>query len=318
MPICTLHHLTNHHCDLAISSIIIEVQAAPVCHPADSSEVDEINQDVQSAMPKRLKKAIGRLAGKKNRSCAGASPSSDGDDRASFLHLPAEVRNQIYYELAAQTSLVLRPTKSKKPVPQSAFLLACRQTRQEFKQLLLANAQILVYISDYHFCNVIRVFETLSVEDLDILKLNPNIWILIQIAHVPSRDDYRNLRGWIDYRGSDTIPSYFGPNKTIARQMLFEYDVRFSTMLRPPRPWSRYASGYEMKVDLLRTHLRMHQRLLRDTHDDEKPNEELQRLKSNMEECVRLFEELQTQRSTDRSMSVCTTGSVHTATTLAD
>jgi hypothetical protein len=267
-------------------------------------------------MPKRLKKAIGRLAGKKHANAAEGSPSKHGDNvaKTSFLDLPAEIRNQIYLELAAQTSLVLRPTKSKKPVPQSAFLLACRQTRLEFRKLLLANAQILVYISDYHFCNVIRVFETLPVEDLELLKWNANLWILLQIAHVPSREDYRNLRGWIDYRGSDTIPAYFGPNKTIARQLNYEYDVRFSPMLRPPRPASRYTSGYEMKVDLLRTHLRMHRRLLRDMTDSEQPHEELRRLSSNMEECVKRFEELQVQRSTDRSASVCTAGTTSTVT----
>lgn len=263
-------------------------------------------------MPKRLKRAIGRLAGKKtSRPSAQASPSGEGDhgaDQTSFLNLPPEIRNQIYYELAADTTLVLRPTKSKKPPPQNGLLLACKQTRAEFKKLLLANAQVEIWISEYHFNNVIRVFETLPLEDLDILKLNPDIWMLLQISHVPSRDDRRNLRGWSDYRSGKFSHSYFGPNHQTARDFHFEYDVRFSAFLRAPQSANRYFNRHDMKLDLLRTHYRMFQRLRRESFDNEEPSEEFEKLTSDVEDCVRRFEELQVQRSSIRlrSASVCT------------
>ena len=228
--------------------------------------------------------------------------------QSSFLGLPAEIRNQIYQELAAESLLILRPFKPKKPNALNGLLLACKQTRQEFKQLLFATAQIQIFVSEYKFSNVVRVLETLHEDDLEMLKLNPNLWIIFHLAHVPSRDDRKNLQGWIDYRGSKFCLPYFGSAQAqiAARELLFEYDVRFTNQIRPPRPSIRYSNGHDMKVDLLRSHLRMYQFLERENADEE-PSQELVRLRSNIEECVQLFEELKLERSTPRGMSVATT-----------
>lgn len=268
-------------------------------------------------MPKRLgaatRKAFGRLKSKKNRDGAfvddEASPSAG--QKASFLSWPPEIRNQIYEYLAAHTALTLYSTKPKKPLTPIALLLACRQTRLEFRKLLLANAQILINISEYHFNNLVRVLENLCNTDLEALKLNSNIWILLHIAHVPSRDDRKNLRGWIDYRRSDYCKPYFGPNAKAASELNFEYDVRFSQNARGPRPAVRYPNGYALKMDLLRTHLRMYRRLEVEASES-RPAEELKKLRMDIEDCVRLFEELQMQLPDPplRSASIATTTTV--------
>jgi hypothetical protein len=261
-------------------------------------------------IPKRLgnvtKKAFGKLRGKKGRADEDeALPSGQG---ASFLELPPEIRNAIYEILAVDTALTLYPTKPRKPLTPVALLLACRQTRREFRKLLLANAQILINISEYHFNNLVRVLENLRDDDLDALKLNGNIWILLHISQVPSRDDRKNLRGWVDYRRSDYRRPYFGPNAKAASELAFEYDVRFSPNVRGPRPAVRYSNGYALKMDLLRTHLRMYRRLEVDVNED-RPAEELRKLRQDIEECVRLFEELQMQLPDPplRSASIATT-----------
>ena len=76
---------------------------------------------------------------------------------------------------------------------------------------------------------------------------------------------------------------------------MFEYDVKFGNQIRPPRPMCRYANGYQMKLDLLRSHLRMYSRLqIGDA--EQPPNEELKRLRNNIAQCVGLFEDLHVQR----------------------
>ena len=119
---------------------------------------------------------------------------------------------------------------------------------------MLSHAQFLISVADYNFGNLVRVLEKLSEKDISTLKLNPRVWILINIAHVPTRDDRRKLKGWCDYRASDDSPPYFGPGRKAANALIFEYDVKFLNQIRPPRPMCRYANGYQMKLDLLRSH----------------------------------------------------------------
>ncbi|KAK5169143.1 uncharacterized protein LTR77_006452 [Saxophila tyrrhenica] len=272
-------------------------------------------------MPKRLKikRAFDRIAnpGKKRSSDQDTEALPSGshrahrDDRLSFLSLPPELRNQIYHELATDSSLTLSPFKAKKPANINGLLLACHQTRSEYKKVLLANAHISFNCQEYKFANLVRVLENLSPSDLDTLKLNPNLWIIFFLSHVPTRDDRKNLRGWIDYRSSDFNVPYYGSAQAqlAARELVFEYDLRFLAQFRPPKSTIRYANGHDMKLDLLRSHLRMYQFLEREA-GEEGPKEELVRLRRNIEECVELFEALQMERSTPaRGMSVVTTGS---------
>ena len=267
-------------------------------------------------MPKRLRKAIDKLSAKrKGRNKDDTQPSDHQDTKsnpqASFLGLPPEIRNEIYEELAQATTLHLWPTKDRKPPPPVGLLLACRQTHQEYRALLLSQAQFLISVADYNFSNLVRVLEKLNENDISLLKQNCQMWILLSIAHVPSRDDRKNLRGWCDYRGSESSRPYFGPGRAAAKDLNFEYDVKFLSQIRPPRPMCRYANGYQMKLDLLRSHLRMYNRLQTAAEEEEAPNEELKRLRLNIAQCIELFEDLHIQRFEQslRSCSISTTQS---------
>lgn len=265
-------------------------------------------------MPKRLRRALDRLSRRKTREEA-LSPSDGNATLPSLLALPAEIRNQIYEELALDTTLILTPFKDRKQ-PVISLLLVCKQLYREYKKLLLSNAQIAISITLYNFSNLVRVLEKLDEDDISALKVNRSLWILLHISHVPSRDDRRNLRGWCDYRDSESSQPYFGPGRRAGHELVFEYDVRFLNNIRPPRPMCRYSNGYQMKLDLLRSHLRMYQRL-QTPADIDCPNAELKRLKSNIDDCVKLYEELQSQRSEPplRSMSQQTMESISTVRT---
>lgn len=267
-------------------------------------------------MPKRLHKAVKRLTLRAKGRTRDSKEPSDGQDtndhpHASLLGLPAEIRNQIYEELAWDTTLRLCPVKERKPPPPVGLLLACRQTQQEYRAVLLSNAQILITVAGYNFSNLVRVLEKLRERDIDCLKLNAQVWVLLLVGHVPTREDHKNLRGWVDYRESKSTCPYFGPGRAAAKDLIFEYDVHFTNQIRPPRPICRYANGYQMKLDLLRSHLKMYNRLQFGT-EDEPPNEELDRIRQNIGQCVELFEELHVQRyeQAARSFSVSTTQSV--------
>jgi hypothetical protein len=264
-------------------------------------------------MPQRLRRAtrkiIDRLKDDKKHVVEALLPSERAPAGPSFLALPPEIRNQIYQSLAAETTLTLATSKQRKPPPIISLLLACHQTRREYMKMLLANAHILISISEYQFGNLVRVLECMPSEYIEALRLNPDLWILLCISRVPSRDDRKNLRGWIDYRRSDHRTPFFGPNGQAAGELEFEYDVRFGTMLRPPRRHSSYVSSYSLKLDLLRSHLRMYRKLEEDLAAQGAEGE-LRKLRSNIQECVQLFEELQMHCSSPeppaRSASIST------------
>lgn len=129
---------------------------------------------------------------------------------------------------------------------------------------------------------------------MSLVKLNPQLWIYLQLAHVPGRDDRRALKGWIDYR-SDAVPGpYFGSgSQRLPEDLAFQYDVRFASQIRPPRPISRYNNGYQMKFDLVRAHLRMTNNL---QPRDEVPSAELKKIASDLDECAAIFERLSISR----------------------
>ena len=182
--------------------------------------------------------------------------------------------------------------------------------------MLLSHAEIHVSVSNYSFSNLVRVLEKMREDDVAALRLNSQLWILLHVSHVPSREDRTNLRGWCDYRDSENPRQYFGLGRKAGNDLTFEYDVRFLQHVRPPRPMLRYANGYQMKLDLLRSHLKMYRRL--QSPDDEVyscTHGEMARLRQNIGECIQLYEELQFERSEPplRSMSVIT--DVTTSTT---
>lgn len=268
-------------------------------------------------MPKRLFKVLNRLSRKKKgREQCLPSENLHGSNAASFLGLPAEIRNQIYEDLAWNTGLTLAAIKDRKPPPPVGLLLACKQTYQEYRSVLLSHAEIHVSVSNYSFSNLVRVLEKMREDDVAALRLNSQLWILLHVSHVPSREDRTNLRGWCDYRDSENPRQYFGLGRKAGNDLTFEYDVRFLQHVRPPRPMLRYANGYQMKLDLLRSHLKMYRRL--QSPDDEVyscTHGEMARLRQNIGECIQLYEELQFERSEPplRSMSVIT--DVTTSTT---
>lgn len=264
-------------------------------------------------MPKRLRRAINRLRNGRTRESTQPSVRQGITEQphASLLGLPPEIRNQIYEELALDTTLQLWPVKERKSPPPVGLLLSCRQIHQEYRPVLLSNAQVLITVAEYNFSNLVRVLEKLRERDIECLKLNCQVWVLLLVGHVPTRDDHKNLRGWCDYRGSKSEAPYFGPGRAAANDLVFEYDVRFLNQLRPPRPITRYANGYQMKLDLLRSHLRMYTRL-QARAEDEPPNKELDQLSRNISNCIEIFEELHVQRyeQVARQFSVSTVRSM--------
>ena len=199
-------------------------------------------------MPKvfdRLRRASEQLPGRRKSSCISTISELTQDaslktSQASFLGLPPEIRNLVYEELALDTNLSLTPPKSRKNgIQPVGLLLSCHQIYQEYRPVLLSMATIQIYINDYNFGNVIRVLERLNQRDLALLLSN-RLYIVLRLAHVPSRDDRQCLRAWHNYRMSDSKP-YFKKGTTDAHKLVFKYDIYFHPYMRPPRPASRYA-----------------------------------------------------------------------------
>ena len=274
-------------------------------------------------MPKvfqKIRRASQQLPGRRKSSTstnAEDHPSKDAEPstlgEASFLGLPPEIRNQIYEQLALDTHLSLTPPRTRKrgadPI---GLLVACQQTHHEYRTILLTLATMQIYVSDYNFGNVIRVLERLAERDVSLLLSNQNLWIVLRLAHVPSREDRKSLRAWHDYRSGNVQP-YFKQGSTNASKLVFKYDAVFLNNMRPPRPANRYADGYSMKKDLLRSHIRMYN-TLQSTDPDSVG--ELQRVREDMEEYSRILGELRGESAEDgkwitpRSASVTSQGSM--------
>ena len=251
-------------------------------------------------MPRRLRKAIQRLTPNKTRETKTNAQPRNGQEanvhyEASLLGLPPEIRNQIYEDLALDSTLCLSTTKARKPPPPIGLLFACRQTHREYRSLLFSTATVLVSVTEYNFSNLVRVLEKLSEADVSSLKMNSQLWISIHLEHVPSRENRRNLKGWLDYRNSSDPHGYFGPGRVAANELDFHYGIRFLNQMRPPRHFIRYANGYQMKADLLRSHIRVY-RHLEFVAENESPNGELKRLQEDLEESAKVLEDLEKDR----------------------
>ena len=223
---------------------------------------------------------------------------SETNVQPSFLGLPAEIRNDIYQCLATSTTLTLSPASPKKRPSPVGLMLACKQTWKEYRAILLTCATFIISVHSYHFDVVVRTFEKLNGTDLALMKMNESLWIYLQLAHVPSRDDRKALRAWCDYRGDTVMKPYFGTGQRIPQDVIFQYSVKFLTHMRPPRPPSRYQNGFEMKLDLLRTHLRMAGRLRTPEEEEAAPSFELKKMREDFDECAGILQDLSTEMST--------------------
>ena len=239
-----------------------------------------------SSKKRRFSAFNSTVAGSRDTSCA-----AEISTQASLLGLPPEIRNVIYEYLSIDTILMLPCTKHRKPPPPIGLLLACKQLREEYRTLLWTQATVSIHVTDYNFSNMVRVFEKMSESDISTLKMNNNLWIELYLSHVPSRDDRKALRSWCDYRAGSGRPYFDKDGHRLSRDFMFQYSARFLPQIRPPRPISRYTNGYQMKLDLLRTHVRMATRL--QFVDNDTPNEELKRVRTDLEECTKILDELQ-------------------------
>ena len=228
--------------------------------------------------------------------------TNEDEEQSPLMRLPAELRNQIYEHLAWNTTLILSPVSPKKRPPPVGLLLACRQTRAEYRDILMTNAAFMLIVANYNFSVVIRTFERLSDHDLSLLHKNPRLLVYLQIAHVPSRDDKNLLKAWRDYRGDAVIKPYFTAGRRLPRDLVFEYDVMFLHHMRPPRPIIRYTNGYEMRLDLLRTHLRMAQRM--QALEPDVQSHELQKIQEDLKEREKLLKDLAEGRGSISALPV--------------
>jgi hypothetical protein len=195
----------------------------------------------------------------KRRDSLFATVSEEGGStsRLSFLGLPAEIRNRVYEHLAESTTLIISPQTPSKPPRPPGLLLACRQTHRELKSIWLSTAQVAAQICGYDFRALMRVLDNLSDEQTTDLCQNPNLRINIFLAHVPTKEHWRSLIDWLEYRdqhrGRDPL--------------IFRYEVQFTSKIRGPRPTARYVNAarfvnaHHMREELLKTHIERLKRL---------------------------------------------------------
>lgn len=111
-------------------------------------------------MPGKFRRVKDKLSKRRKDSVVDStrtkSYESEISAEASLLGLPAELRNQIYLHLASATTLVLSPGSPKKRPTPVGLLLACKQTWEEYRAILLSQAALTIIVSNYNFNIVVR------------------------------------------------------------------------------------------------------------------------------------------------------------------
>lgn len=158
-------------------------------------------------------------------SAAGSTPSNPPQKPSSresltFFHLPAEIRNVIYEDVAREASISLPLTSSKngkKATPSGklgigvgsipSLLVVSRQARREYLPLLLEFAAVKVLIKDFDFRNLIRMVLSLYNTEQKSLRMNERLTIQL-LAEKCNRDSIVALRRWLENRanGLDRLP----------------------------------------------------------------------------------------------------------------
>jgi hypothetical protein len=160
-----------------------------------------------------------------------ASQSSTTSDYAntsrpkniSFYDLPSELRISIFELVASDTRLSLFSSPSKH-IKIPALLLATRQTRAEYRPILLSLAPIRVHIKNYNFRPLIRVVGSLYSTELKALRKNASLTIVLHLKdfNVIDRGSIDLLRRWAVKRAEylDRLP--------------WSYDLAYSEPRRLP------------------------------------------------------------------------------------
>ena len=221
----------------------------------------------------------------KRRDSAFATRSDDNrsKSRSSFLDLPPEIRNRIYESLAEATTLIIPPQAPSKAPRPPGLLLACRQTHRELNGIWLSSVQIAAQVCGYDFRALMRILERLSVDQLNELRANPRPpRIDVFLAHVPNKEQWRSLIDWLEYRDtqrrSDTL--------------IFQYEARFTSRIRAPRPAARYVNAHHMQQDLLKAHILRLSRLRVAWRSINASTWEVDRMLPDLEACAGALDEV--------------------------
>ena len=136
-------------------------------------------------------------------SLATSTPPTNARDHAlsnakttTFYDLPPELRIKIYELVARETKLslfLISPT----PKPPS-LLFVSRQTRAEYRPILLSLSPVQARIQNYDFRPLIRLVGSLYSTELKALRANSNLTISLHLAdlEITKRDQLSLLRRW--------------------------------------------------------------------------------------------------------------------------
>lgn len=140
------------------------------------------------------------------------SQGQHANDRLSFFSLPAEIRNDIYELIIADTTLSLpsqaltagqklklRTRKRRVLVtPINGLLLASRQCRQEYLSTLFSRGAVTVEVKDFDFEGLIRVSSGLDEMEVRYLQSNRNLTVQLMTQNCRQKDGFA-LRKWLNY-----------------------------------------------------------------------------------------------------------------------
>lgn len=114
----------------------------------------------------------------------------------TFYDLPPELRIKIYELIAKETTLCLFFNPPQRQPP--SLLFATRQTRSEYRPILLSLAKVQAKVYNYDFRPLIRLVGSLYSTELKALRANANLTISLHLSdlEVTGRERMTLLRRW--------------------------------------------------------------------------------------------------------------------------
>ena len=149
--------------------------------------------------------------------------------RASFMGLPPELRNAIYEQVAASTTLTFTPSKRGKRPQTVAMLQVSKQIYNEYRPILLAGAKLIFRVTKFDFSFLVKTINTSPRQDLEAFAANRRLHIQLVISGSPQRSDLESISRWLVYRSglsaSPATSSESAQQARIPHSLNFRYDA---------------------------------------------------------------------------------------------
>ncbi|KAK3698132.1 hypothetical protein LTR37_017090 [Vermiconidia calcicola] len=228
--------------DASVTSVELTANTSLQCDGDSISPLAPVSAYLEvsghSSMPTRQQQHFSVIGGARRVPIGISQEAHPGQRQPAasfeFLRLPAELRDAVYEIEARCRPAVLEASRNGKLASESGLWAACRQTKEEYQDIVCQHASIAVAVVDFDFVHLITFLESLKEDTLAMLSAPSNRQLLIKlkISSACERNS-AGLHAWLDRFGHPEMRGTGVPFDYRARGFGL---ARFDFRVRPPAP----------------------------------------------------------------------------------